>query len=117
SACLVSNTTRNGSAAFTISAPVTPFGIAAGASVAVTVTFSPTVIGADSAVILVASSDTNQFVILSGSGVVTPSPCLLSISPLVLNFGGTEVGTNKPLNVTLTKSGSSTCTVDVVTLV
>ncbi|MCG3149849.1 MAG: hypothetical protein PCFJNLEI_03314 [Verrucomicrobiae bacterium] len=116
--CTVTSLTRNGSSAFAIGGPAVPFAVPANSSVSIPVTFTPTN-GLDSAVLRVSSTDPvdpQQFVTLSGEGTTT-TPCNINASPLVLNFGSVEVGTNKSLSVTVTNTGGLECEVDLLTLV
>src|ERR1043166_1562766 len=81
SPCTVSGITLNGSTAFSFSNSP-PFTVLPGGSVVVSVSFAPSIVGADSAVLRVTSTDPNdpqQFIDLAGTGVVLPSPCALSI--------------------------------------
>jgi hypothetical protein len=117
--CTVTSLTRNGSSAFTVNGPAIPFAVPPGITTFVGVTFTPVADGADSAVLRISSTDPEapqRFVGLSGSGSSMP-PCEINVSPLALNFGSVEVGTNRTLQLTVANSGGMTCTVDNITLV
>lgn len=117
--CTVNSITRNGSSAFTVNAPVTPFTVPAGSAINVPITFTPTANGGDSAILRVTSTDPitpQQYINLSGNGTTT-TPCNINVSPLLLPFGSIEIGTNRTLSVTVTNTGGQDCTVDLITLV
>ncbi|MEI6083976.1 MAG: choice-of-anchor D domain-containing protein [Verrucomicrobiota bacterium] len=117
--CTVNTITRNGSSAFTIGGPATPFSVPANSAVNIPLSFTPVAGTSDSAILRVTSTDPiepQQFVSLSGNGTTT-APCNINASPLLLNFGSVEIGTNKTLSVTITNSGGASCLVDLLTLV
>lgn len=117
--CTVNSLTRNGSTAFSVGGPAAPFVVPANSAVNLSITFAPVVGGADGAILRVTSTDPvapQQFVDLSGTGTTT-TPCNINASPLLLNFGSVEIGTNKTLSITVTNSGGLDCAVDRLTLV
>jgi hypothetical protein len=82
--------------------------VAPGANCALSVTFTPTVIGLKSGLLSISDSASTkpQVIELSGTGTV------ISLSPTQLNFGSQKVGTKSaPQNVTVTNTGSTTVNV------
>jgi ASPM-SPD-2-Hydin domain-containing protein/HYDIN/CFA65/VesB family protein len=87
--------------------------IAAGATCAITVTFTPTATGARSGAITVTDSATNspQTANLAGTGVTTA----ITFSPSSLSFGTQAVGTTSAANsITLTNSGAGALSINSV---
>ena len=85
--------------------------LAAGATCAITVTFTPTVTGARSGTITVTDSATNspQITSLAGTGVTTA----VTLSPSSLSFGTQAVGTTSAANsITLTNSGAGALSIN-----
>jgi hypothetical protein len=93
-------------AAFSISGLSLPVTLTANQSVTFTATFAPTSAGAASGNLFVASSASNSTlnIALSGTGTAAGQ---LAVSPASLSFGDVVVGSNSPLNGTLTASGAS----------
>ena len=93
-------------AAFSISGLSLPVTLTANQSVTFTATFAPTSAGAASGNLSVASSASNSTlnIALSGTGTAAGQ---LAVSPASLSFGDVVVGSNSPLNGTLTASGAS----------
>ncbi len=93
--------------------PVGPATLAAGASCAISVTFTPTAAGARAASLSVAdnAAGSPHTVALAGSGVVPPAPAV-TLSPASLAFAGQLVGTTSAAQtVTLTNSGTAPLTI------
>jgi hypothetical protein len=93
--------------------------LAAGASCAISVTFTPTATGARSASLSVTdnASGSPQSVALSGTGQTAPAP-LMTLNPTSLNFGTVTAGsTSAAQTVTLTNSGTAALSINSVTLV
>ncbi len=100
-----------GSADFALATgtPTPPFTVAAGASVGVSIDYTPADIGADSGTLSIASDDADEptvNVALSGTGVNVP-PSVCQVAPLSLDFGAVEVGTSVTLTTTVTHTGTS----------
>jgi hypothetical protein len=104
----VSMMTVTGSA-FGISGITTPKTISAGQSAQLTVTFSPTTIGATSGSISIVSNDPTssaQSVPLGGTGTATPTG-QLGASSTSLSFGSIAVGTTLTQQVAITNTGNA----------
>jgi hypothetical protein len=96
--------------------PATPFGIAAGASQAVGVVYTPDNEGLDTGALLIGSNDPDEpevTVSLQGTGIITTEACFPSADPRELAFGQVIVGTTLELPVTLTNNGVGDCSFDV----
>jgi P pilus assembly chaperone PapD len=83
-----------------------PYTLAAGASVSINVTFTPTVKGFDGEAITFASNASNKTLTLLVAGVGVTSESLIP-SPASLSFGNVAVGASSTLPVVLTNSGST----------
>ena len=82
--------------------------LAAGVSCTISVTFSPTAVGAASASLAITDNAGSQSVTLSGSGAAPLLPSA-SVSPGSLTFASQEIGTSSASQpVTLTNSGNAT---------
>ena len=92
---------------FSISGLSYPFTLNAGTTAALTVTFAPTVSGADNATLSITSnaSDPSVNVALSGSG--TTPVGTLSVTPSSLSFGNVNVDSTSSQGGNLTASGGS----------
>ena len=106
-----------GSSDFTLSAtaPVSPFTVAAGGSVDVSVDYTPSMARAVNAVLWISSDDPNEnflSVSLSGSAVA----CDINIFPTSLDFGVVPLGTTGTLSITIGNNGSIVCTVEALSL-
>jgi hypothetical protein len=94
-----------GSTDFSVSATA-PFTVASGASVAVSVVYTPSVPWAVNAVLWVASDDPDESVrsvALSGTGLGDPD---IDVAPLTLDFGTATIGTPTTQSVTISNIGS-----------
>jgi Abnormal spindle-like microcephaly-assoc'd, ASPM-SPD-2-Hydin len=94
--------------------------VAAGASCTLTATFKPTVVGARTASISVASNAPNSphAVNLSGTGTAAPPPAtpVASITPPALSFGNVVIGTSSATQmVTVANTGTAPLNVGAVT--
>jgi Abnormal spindle-like microcephaly-assoc'd, ASPM-SPD-2-Hydin len=89
---------------FTFTAPGLPLALAAGHSMTLNVTFTPTTSNTTSGSLTVASSVPNLQVPLSGATGATGS---LSVTPGALNFGQVAVGSKVNKTGTLSASGAS----------
>ena len=97
--------------------PASPNTLAANASCAISVTFSPSATGARSASIGVTdnASDSPQSLPLSGTGVVAAPT--VTLSPTSLSFGNQNVGTTSAAQtITLTNTGTAALTISSVGL-
>jgi hypothetical protein len=113
----VASVTSSAPAEFAISAN-TCVTVAAGASCAITVVFSPTAAGARSATITVTSNGVGspQVIAASGTGTAPAGSGVLSL-PATLGFAAQSVGTTSaPGVVTLTNTGTAPVTVSGVAL-
>jgi beta-lactam-binding protein with PASTA domain len=111
-AALTINTISNSNATdFAVTAPATPFNIAAGGSQAFTLAFKPGSTGAKSATISIASNGGNGSVSASGTGTTPPVP-VMGVSPASLAFGNQDVGTTSAAQtVTISNTGTGTLNV------
>lgn len=93
-------------------APATPFAIASGGNMPLSVTFSPTSSGAVSGAVTVTSnaSTPQTTVALTGTGV-TNTGVSLNVAPTSLPFGTVSVGGTSTMSVTATNTGQSTVTI------
>jgi hypothetical protein len=89
---------------FSFTAPGLPLTLAAGHSMTLNVTFTPTTSNSTSGQLTVDSSVANVVVPLSGAAGATGS---LSVTPGALNFGQVAVGSKMNKNGTLSASGAS----------
>jgi len=116
---LVTKLTNGGSSAITVTSAGTNNGqfatsglklpkvIAAGATLNVSVIFTPSKTGSDDATLKIVSSAKNPTVTIALSGTGTAAKAKLAITPGTLNFGSVAVGTTSTLTVGLTASGGS----------
>ena len=92
---------------FTIASLTCGSSLAPGASCTITVTFTPTALGARAGTLTIANFINPAASALTGTGV-TASPAVLSFSPVSLAFGSQPVGTTSaPLVVTFSNTGGS----------
>ncbi len=106
---LTINAVDSPAAPFTISgAPAVGAQLASGASITLTVTFSPTVLGTYADSVSLATTAGTGTVQLSGS--CTP-PAVLTITPITLPYQEVGVGSTKTGTFTLTNTGGSTLTI------
>lgn len=81
-----------------------------GGSQSLTLTFSPSTLGADSGSLIISSDDPGSpevTISLSGTGVAVPTPSI-AVTPLTLNFGDTVVGkTSAPQAVMVSNNGTA----------
>ena len=104
-----------------VTSPAAPFGasgvpaagttIAGGQSVAVTVSFSPSALGAVSDSLVVASSAGSSSVALSGTAVLP-----IQVTPSTVGFGLVATGSIRTANVVLSNVGSAPVTISSVSL-
>jgi hypothetical protein len=96
-----------------------PTVVAAGGSVPVEVTFTPTVAGAASATLTITHDGVNSPLVvgLSGSGVLAPEPGDLTATPTSLAFGSVEVGEAGTATVVVANTGGTAVTVAQVGIV
>ncbi len=104
---------------FSMSGPAFPLTLGAGQSVRLTVTFAPQSVGAAGGSLFISTS--GSALVLPLSGVVTtapgsPTPGLLSASPLSLSFGSVQVGGNATLMDSFTNTGGSSVTISQATV-
>ena len=111
-AALTVNTISNSNATdFAVTAPATPFNIAAGASQTFTLAFKPGSTGAKSATISITSNGGNGSLSASGTGTTAPVP-VLGVSPTTLTFGNQTAGTTSTAQtVTISNTGTGTLNV------
>src|SRR5208337_3933771 len=90
--------------------------LAAGTNCTISVTFTPTIVGSESASLSVSDSDTDNplTVPLSGAGVLLPAP---NVSPKSLSFNNQLVGsTSTPQPVTVTNTGTLALDISALTI-
>jgi hypothetical protein len=103
------------SAEFARTAPALPLpALIPGASVNVTVVYTPTNTGDDAGALVIGSTDPDQpsiSVSLAGSGTQTSQACDVVVTPLALSFGNVAVGSNAVLSTTVKNAGAAACNV------
>lgn len=114
--CNITALTRSGSAdfAFGPDAPVAPFTITPGSSIAVPVAYTPSNVGADSGGLQISSNDPAHpmvTVALTGTGDPLPPSSAITVSPTTLSYGAVQVGQSKQLSVTIGNTGGASCSV------
>ncbi|RMF88735.1 MAG: choice-of-anchor D domain-containing protein, partial [Nitrospinota bacterium] len=100
-------------------APSTPFTVAAGASVNISIVYAPTDGGPDSGTLTITSDDPDEPTVpvtLTGTGVLPPNECDITVSPLVLDYKSVDVGTTQTLSTTIGNVGSVDCTISGLTI-
>ncbi len=108
----VTGITNSNTTDFTVTAPSTPFNVAAGGSQTFSVVFGPVSTGAKSATITVSSNAGSPTVSATGTGTVPPAP-VLSVSPATLTYANQNVGTTSATQtVTLSNTGNASLTVN-----
>jgi hypothetical protein len=110
----ISNVAASGDFALTNACGAT---LAVGQNCAVTVTFTPTAVGARTGAITVTDNapGSPQIVKLTGTGASGPFP-VISLSVSSLDFGTEQVGTGSPLKtVTLTNTGTAALSITSIT--
>ncbi len=102
---------------FSVTAIATPYTLAAGASVSLTVTFAPTTVNAYSGSINILSDAANSplTIALSGNGTQVPQ-AQLSSNPPGVNFGSLSAGTNAIQTITLTNSGNTAANISQISV-
>ena len=100
---------------FSVSALVTPYTLAAGATVTLNVSFAPTTTTAYSGTLTVTSNASNPAVSvpLSGTGAQPPQG-QLAATPTNVNFGNVNIGSTITQTVTLTNSGNANASISQV---
>lgn len=101
--------------AFTTTGITTPFTLAAGGTVTLSITFAPQTATSYSGTVSVTSDSTNSplNIALSGTGNQSPE-AQLSANPATENFGNTNVGTTATQTITLTNKGNTSATINQV---
>jgi hypothetical protein len=87
----------------------TPMTLAAGQTTVLSVVFAPTVSGAVSGTVSVASNATNSPGVITTTGTGTQPQ--LSASPSTLNFGSVAVGSSGSQTITLSNTGTAAATI------
>ena len=106
SSLTISSATVNGSG-FTISGLSFPYTLAAGASVNLSVTFSPTIVGAVNATLSLISNASNPSVSVSLTGTGSSPNGTLGVTPGSINFGTVTIGNTQSQSGSLTASGGN----------
>ncbi|MBI5684478.1 MAG: choice-of-anchor D domain-containing protein [Verrucomicrobia bacterium] len=103
----VSSLALGGSADFAMaSAPATPLTVAAGATVTLSVVYTPSAIGAANGTLTIASNDpANPQIAVALSGTGTASRMV--VSPTAVDFGSATVGSTVTRTTTVTNSGNA----------
>jgi hypothetical protein len=106
SSLTISGATVNGSG-YSVSGLSFPYTLPAGASAGLSVIFTPTTTGTNSAILTLASnaSDPSVSIALTGSG--TSSTGTLSVAPSAMNFGSVAIGSTQTQSGSLTATGGS----------
>ena len=92
---------------FTVSGPALPYSLAPGASTKLSVTFSPTTSGTDTANLAIASTATDSSVTVALSGSASTTIGALGVTPGALNFGSVTIGSTQTQGGSVTASGGS----------
>ncbi len=106
------------SSEFGVSAPATPFSIAAGTSQSVSVSYAPANTGSDNGTLVIGSNDPDTAsvsVALAGSGAL-PGVADINLNPAALDFGTVSVGGRATLTARIENVGSVALSVSGVTL-
>src|SRR5215831_14526673 len=103
-------------AGFSTSGLTLPVTLAAGGTKNLTLTFTPTAIGATSGTITLKSSSGAQVLTLNVSGTGLTGTRTISAWPASLNFGNTAIGSAEKLAVTLKNNGNSNLTISGVSV-
>lgn len=93
--------------------PALPTTLAAGRTLSVPVTFTPSAVGQDSAALNVSTSIGSTSIALTGSG--QSAAAQISASPTVVSFGGVPVQGNATSSVTFSDTGAQPLTVQGIT--
>jgi len=103
--------------AFSVSGLVTPYTLAAGATVSLTVAFAPTTVNTYSGTVNVMSNASNSplTVALSGNGTQVQQ-AQLSANPAELNFVGMSAGSSSAQTVTLTNNGNAVANISQISV-
>ena len=117
--CNVTGLAKTGSSDFSFGsgAPVPPFAITPGSTIAVPLSYTPSNVGADAGNLAVGSDDPvnpTVNVALSGTGNPVPAIINLSLGPATLAFGSVRVGQSATLSATLGNTGGATGAVSVL---
>lgn len=113
----VSSLALGGSADFKMASgtPATPLTVAAGASVTLTVTYTPSAAGVASGSLTIASNDpANPQIAIALSGTGTASHMV--VSPTAVDFGSATVGTTVTRTTTVSNSGNAAGSVTALSL-
>lgn len=96
-------------AGFSMSSLVLPYSLAAGQSVALSITFSPTAAGSANGTLALTSnaSDPSIAVTLGGSGASPATTGKLAVTPASMSFGNVDVGSTQAQSGSITASGGS----------
>jgi Cep192 domain 4/Abnormal spindle-like microcephaly-assoc'd, ASPM-SPD-2-Hydin len=109
---IISQTTIAGTG-FSISGPALPATVTPGNSIALTVRFSPAVVGNATGTVRIASSAPSLTVPLTGTGI--SQSLSLSANPSTLAFGNVLPGSSSKQAVTLTNTGNSSISLSKLT--
>ena len=101
---LSANVTGSG---FTVAGPTLPFSLAPGVSANLSVTFSPTTSGTDTASLAIGSNATDSSVAVALSGSATTTTGTLGVTPGAMNFGSITIGSTQTQSGSVTASGGS----------
>jgi Domain of unknown function (DUF4082)/Abnormal spindle-like microcephaly-assoc'd, ASPM-SPD-2-Hydin len=110
---IVSQTTVTGTG-FSISGPALPATVTPGNSIALTVRFSPGIVGTTSGTVGITDNATPLSVPITGTGI--SQSLSLSANPSALAFGNVSPGSSSKLAVTLTNTGNSSINLSKLTL-
>jgi hypothetical protein len=110
---IVSQTTVTGTG-FSISGPALPATVTPGNSIALTVRFSPGIVGTASGTVGIADNATPLSVPITGTGI--SQSLSLSANPSALAFGNVSPGSSSKQAVTLTNIGNSSISLSKLTL-
>ena len=105
-------TTPVTSTEFTWTSPVLPFTVAAGASVALPVSYAPTAAGTDTGCLALTTNASNgptTNLAVNGTGVVPAAP-RIAVAPLSLAFGNVTVGAPAARTFTISNTGTAALT-------
>lgn len=106
SSLTISGATVNGTG-FGVSGLTFPYTLAAGGSASLSVIFTPTAAGTDTATVTLSSDAADPSVAVSLAGSATTSSGTLGVTPGSMSFGVVTIGATQSLNGKITASGGS----------
>ena len=103
-------------AGYSLSGPVTPSTVAAGASTTFSATFAPTTAGSLPGTVTITSNAPTSPSTVALSGTGTAGTVILSANPTSVAFGNVNAGVTSSKSVTLTNNGTGNVTISQITV-